>query len=119
MAQAPDKKNVKMITLNIRDRTMLYSSYMSYLKSGGLFVVTSDEFTMGEEVLLVLEIMEHDAKFPLRTHVVWQNPKGNNPMRPGGIGLAFSGDDVSKQARTVIETNLAGLLDNPRPTYTM
>lgn len=108
-----------MVKLNIRDRTMLYSSYMSFLKGGGLFVVTGDEFAMGEEVLLVLEVMEHEVAFPLNTHVVWQNPKGNNPMRPGGIGLAFPNNDIGKQAKAVIETNLAGLLDNPRPTYTM
>lgn len=119
MAEDSTKRAVKMIKLHITERTMLYSSYMSFLRGGGMFIASSDHFSMGEEVLLVLEVMEHDTKFPLRCQVVWQNPPSSNPMRPGGVGLAFPGDEIGKQAKATIETNLAGLLDNPRQTYTM
>lgn len=118
MAEAP-KKKVKMITLKIQDRTVLYSSYMSFFKNGGIFVSTRDTFTMGEEVLLVLEVMEHTEKFPLRTHVAWVNPPNATATRPKGIGLTFGNDEVSQKAKNVIETNLAGLINNPRPTYTI
>lgn len=118
MAEAP-KKKVKMITLKIQDRTLLYSSYIKFFKTGGIFVSTKDTFTMGEEVLLVLEIMEHSEKFPLRTHVAWLSAPNSTTIHPKGIGLAFGTDEVGQKAKTVIETNLAGLLDNPRPTYTL
>ncbi|MBQ9619161.1 MAG: PilZ domain-containing protein [Neisseriaceae bacterium] len=118
MAEAP-KKQVKMVNIAIHDRTMLYSSYMSFVRTGGLFIVSQDHFEMGDEVMLILEVMSNENKFPLKTKVVWKNPAGHNPMRPQGIGLMFPKDDVGKQAKDVIEKNLAGLLDNPRVTYTM
>ncbi|MBR6026597.1 MAG: PilZ domain-containing protein [Neisseriaceae bacterium] len=118
MAQAPSA--TKMIKLNVNDRNMLYRSYMSYLKNGGFFVVTNDSFSIGEEVMFLLTIMEHENPFPLRCKVVWINPKSNNPLKPSGIGLSFfPNDEIAQMAKNVIETNLAGVLDSQIATFTM
>ncbi len=108
----------KMMTLKLKDRTTLYNSYMGCFKNGGVFVPTDEAIEMGEEVLLVLEVMENVDKFPLKTLVAWKTPSAR-PNHPKGVGLAFPDSDVAKRAKAIIENNLAGLLDHPRPTYTI
>ncbi len=108
----------KMMTLHLTERTSLYNAYMSFFPDGGVFVPTDEKFDMGEEVLLVLELMELADKLPIKTRVAWKSPvaKGN---RPQGIGLVFQASDIGKRAKALIENNLAGLMDHPRPNYTM
>ena len=118
MAQNPDLPQ-KMMTMALHDRTSLYNSYMSFISTGGIFIPTEDAFEVGEEILLLLEVMEHADKFPLKVKVVWINPPHTNGGRPQGIGVAFPKGDVGAQAKSIIENNLAGLLDHPRPTYTL
>ena len=117
MAQAQNPG--KMVQVNLVDRTSIYNSYMSFLNNGGVFIASDDTFAMGDEVLLVLEVGEAADRFPLRPTVCWINPVRGSTTRPRGVGLAFDNSDTAKQARHYIENSLAGLLDLPRPTYTI
>ena len=119
MAQQPPAVPGKMVKMALTDRTTIYNSYMSFLNNGGVFIASDDTFEMGEEVLLVLEIGEALDRFPLKTKVCWINPQRGGSTRPRGVGLAFDGSDVAKNAKHLIENNLAGLLDLPRATYTI
>ena len=113
--QAPGK----MVQVALADRTSIYNSYMSFLTHGGVFIARDDTFAIGDEVLLVLEVGEAADRFPLKTTVCWINPVRGSTTRPRGVGLAFDNGDTAKQARHYIENSLAGLLDLPRPTYTI
>ncbi len=117
MAQAQNPG--KMVQVNLVDRTSIYNSYMSFLNNGGVFIASDDTFAMGDEVLLVLEVGEAADRFPLKTTVCWINPVRGSTTRPRGVGLAFDNGDTAKQARHYIKNSLAGLLDLPRPTYTI
>ena len=117
MAQAQNPG--KMVQVNLVDRTSIYNSYMSFLNHGGVFIPSDDTFAMGDEVLLVLEVGEAADRFPLKTTVCWINPVRGSTTRPRGVGLAFDNGDTAKQARHYTENSLAGLLDLPRPTYTI
>ena len=109
----------KMVQVALADRTSIYNSYMSFLINGGVFIASDEDFNMGVEVLLVLEVGEAADRFPLKTTVCWINPLRGSTTRPRGVGLAFDNSDTAKQARHYIENTLAGLLDLPRPTYTI
>ena len=117
MAQAQNPG--KMVQVNLVDRNSIYNTYMSFLNTGGGFIASEDTFAMGDEVLLVLEVGEAADRFPLKTTVCWINPVRGSTTRPRGVGLAFDNGDTAKQARHYIENSLAGLLDLPRPTYTI
>ena len=117
MAQAQNPG--KMVQVNLVDRTSIYNSYMSFLNNGGVFIASDDTFAIGDEVLLVLEVGEAADRFPLKTTVCWINPVRGSTTRPRGVGLAFDNGDTAKQACHYIENSLAGLLDLPRPTYTI
>lgn len=117
MTQAPIP--AKMLALKLRDKTMLYNSYMAFLEHGGLFVPTEDHFSLGDEILLAIELTNHPDKKFLRTKVAWLNPARTSANRPKGIGLAFNADEISIQVKNLIEAELAGLLRGDRATFTL
>jgi hypothetical protein len=43
-----------VMSLAIRDKTMLLAAYMPYLKNGGIFIPTDRSFELGDEVFLLL-----------------------------------------------------------------
>jgi type IV pilus assembly protein PilZ len=107
-----------VLTLTIKDKTVLYTSYMSFLKEGGLFIPTSRSFPMGEELSMLLNLMEEAEKLPVTGTVVWVTPKGAQGNRAPGIGVQFKGDE-GKLVRNKIETYLAGTLKADKPTHSM
>jgi type IV pilus assembly protein PilZ len=43
-----------VLSLNIRERAALYAAYMPFLKGGGIFIPTSRQYQLGEEVFMLL-----------------------------------------------------------------
>lgn len=107
-----------ILSLTIQDKNALYAAYMSFLKNGGLFIPTTNQYSLGDEVFILLTLMEDNEKFPVVGRVVWITPKGAQGNRSAGIGLQFADKDGG-MARAKIETHLAGGLESERPTHTM
>lgn len=107
-----------ILSLAIRDKQALYAAYMSHIRNGGLFVPTSNNYQLGDEVFILLTLMEETEKIPVVGRVVWITPRGAQGNRTAGIGLQFADKDGGP-ARTKIETYLAGALESDRPTHTM
>ncbi|WP_239325376.1 PilZ domain-containing protein [Snodgrassella gandavensis] len=119
MAEAPTNLPGKMLNLTIPDKPELYRSYMAFLEYGGLFAPTTDNFQMGEEVLLAATLPAFNEVKYLRTKVVWINTAATSTGQPQGIGLAFSKDEDSFAVKQTIEDILPGLLLSERTTYTL
>lgn len=108
-----------ILSLNIKDKAVLYAAYMPFVKNGGIFIPTKKQYALGEEVFLLLSLMEEDDKLPVAGHVVWLTPLGaTQGHRATGIGVQFNGDDDGA-AKHKIEDYLAGALTSDRPTHTM
>jgi Tfp pilus assembly protein PilZ len=106
-----------ILSLTIRDKAVLYAAYMPFVENGGLFIPTNKSYSLGDEVFMLLSLMDEPEKIPVAGKVVWITPRGAQGNRAAGIGVQFSGeDDVANQK---IETYLAGSLDSDRPTHTM
>ena len=106
-----------VLEVSIRDATALHSAYMSFLKNGGLFVPTQREMSLGQEVLLLLTLMDEAEKLPIAGKVVWLTPPGAQGNRQAGIGVEFSEQDAAVAAK--IENYLGGALASERPTHTL
>ena len=106
-----------ILTLTIKDKAVLYAAYMPFVKNGGLFIPTAKVYQLGDEVFLLLNLMDEPEKIPVAGKVVWVTPKGAQGNRAAGIGVQFNGEDET--ARNKIETYLAGALNSDRPTHTM
>lgn len=107
-----------VLSLTIKDKNALYAAYMPFLKGGGIFIPSSRSYKLGEEVFMLLSLMESKEKIPVAGHVVWITPKGAQGGRTAGIGVQFSEKD-SGLARNKIESALGGALNSDRPTHTM
>ena len=106
-----------ILSLTIKDKAVLYAAYMPFLKNGGLFVPTNKTYKIGDEVFMLLNLMDEADKIPISGKVVWLTPKGAQGNRAAGIGVQFSEDDDMANAK--IENHLAGSLASDRPTHTM
>ncbi len=107
-----------ILTLNIKDKAALYVAYMPFIKNGGLFIPTAKEYRLGDEVFILLTLMESPERIPVAGKVVWLTPKGAQNKRVQGIGVQFSPQDGGTTQKK-IETLLAGALGADRPTHTM
>ena len=107
-----------VLSLTIKDKNALYAAYMPYVKGGGLFVPSNRRYKLGDEVFMLLTLLDSKEKIPVAGHVVWITSAGAQGGRTAGIGIQFSEKD-SGVARNKIETILAGVLNSDRPTHTM
>lgn len=106
-----------ILTLTIKDKAVLYAAYMPFIRNGGLFIPTAKNYHLGDEVFLLLNLMDEPEKIPVAGKVVWVTPKGAQGNRAAGIGVQFNEEDET--AKNKIETYLAGSLSSDRPTHSM
>jgi type IV pilus assembly protein PilZ len=106
-----------ILSLTIKDKAVLYAAYMPFVKNGGMFIPTSKSYKLGDEVFMLLSLMEESEKIPVAGKVIWITPKGAQGNRATGIGVQFT--DHDNTAVTKIETYLAGSLSSDKPTHTM
>lgn len=111
-------KQPEILALSIKDKAVLYTAYLSFLKEGGLFIPTKRSFTLGETFPILLTLLEETEKFPVMGTVVWITPQGAQGNRAPGIGVQFEGED-GKLLRNKIETYLAGMLKSDKSTHTL
>jgi type IV pilus assembly protein PilZ len=123
MAQAPGKKPMGgarpgVLSLTIKDKSALYAAYMPFIEGGGIFVPSNKPYKLGDEVFMLLSLMDSKEKIPVAGNVVWVTPAGAQGGRTAGVGIQFSEKD-SGTARNKIETILGGALKSDKPTHTL
>jgi len=106
-----------ILSLTIKDKAVLYAAFMPHFKNGGLFIPTNKDYKLGEEVFLLLNLMDEAEKIPVAGQVVWITPKGAQGSRAAGIGVHFSNEGIV--AKNKIEAYLGGAVKSDRPTHTM
>ena len=87
-----------VLSLNIRERAALYAAYMPFLKGGGIFIPTSREYKLGEEVFMLLSLMDDPNRIAVQGKVVWITPEGVQGNRTQGIGVQFTQDETGAAA---------------------
>ena len=108
-----------VLSLAIRERSALYSAFMPFLKNGGIFVPTARPFKIGDEIFLLLDLMDEPTKFQIAGTVVWVTPAGASQGRTQGIGVHFPEDETGVRARICIEKHLGSALTSNRATHTL
>ena len=110
-----------LLTLTIKDKSALYLAYMPYVQNGGLFIPTSSNYRLGDEVFMLLNLMGEDGEsLPVAGRVhLGEPPRARRRQRcTAGIGVQFSDQDRG-QTRNKIENYLAGALSGDKATHTM
>jgi type IV pilus assembly protein PilZ len=108
-----------VFTLVIRSKAALYAAWMPLLKGGGIFLPSAKSHALGEEVLILLSMLDDPNKIPLQGHIAWINPAHSAGNRPQGIGVQLNDSEVSRELKKKVEGLLAGALQSSRPTHTI
>ena len=113
-----DVAGQSILSISIKDKNSLYLAYMPFVPNGGLFIPTNREYEMGQEVFLLLNLMEETERLPIAGKIIWITPTGSEGYRASGVGVQFSDQDGGL-SRNKIENYLAGSLESDRSTHTM
>jgi len=116
--KTPTSPRPGVLSLGIKEKSALYAAYMPYLKGGGIFIPTNRAYRLGDEVFMLLTLMDDPSKLPVAGHVVWITPEGAQGNKVQGVGVRFSDNESGVAARNKIEGLLGGS-KTTRPTHTM
>ncbi len=108
-----------MLSLAIKERSALFAAYMPHIKGGGLFIPTNRPYQMGDQVYMLLTLMDETNKLPVSGKVVWITPSGAQGNRQQGIGVQFDESEGAVSVRHKIEGILGNAMKSTRLTHTM
>jgi type IV pilus assembly protein PilZ len=108
-----------VLSLAIKEKAALYAAYMPFLKHGGIFVPTTKPYKIGDEIYLILTLMDDPNKYPIAGKVAWITPASANNNKAQGIGVHFPADESGQRARLRIEEILGAALRSSRATHTL
>ncbi|HRD95778.1 MAG TPA: PilZ domain-containing protein [Rubrivivax sp.] len=108
-----------VIQLVFREKGALYAAYMPLLTDGGLFVPTTREYRLGEDIYLLLSLPEDAQRFPVAGKVAWITPANASGGRTQGVGVRFPNDEKSRNLKLRIEELLGTSIASAKPTQTL
>lgn len=71
----------------IKDKVVFYVAYMLFVKNGGFFIFINKQYKLGEEVFLLLNLMEEIEKILVVGKIVWIMFRGVQGNCVVGIGV--------------------------------
>ena len=116
---APAIPRPSVLSLAIKEKAALYAAYMPFLKNGGMFVPTVKPHKIGDEIYLILALMDDPNKYPIAGKVAWVTPAGAHNNKTQGIGVHFPDDETGQRAKLRIEEILGAALRSSRATHTL
>ncbi len=108
-----------VLSLPIKEKAALYAAYMPFLTNGGIFVPTNKAYKIGDEIYLILTLIDDPTKYPIAGKIAWVTPAGANNNKAQGIGVHFSDDESGKRVKQRIEELLGDALSSSRATHTL
>ncbi len=116
-AGAPARPSV--IQLVFREKGALYAAYMPLLTDGGLFVPTSRDYRIGDDIYLLLSLPDDPQRYPVAGKVAWITPANASGGRTQGVGVRFPADEKTRALKLKIEEMLGTSISSAKPTQTL
>ena len=107
-----------VLTCHIENIEMLYASYLSFVSNGALFVPSTQDQQLGNEVFIAVTLPNSSERLPMNGKVVWINSKTQGG-RPAGFAVQIGTDISGQRIKNEVERLLAGKVDGLQATYTM
>lgn len=108
-----------VIQLVFREKGALYAAYIPAFTDGGLFVPTTREYSLGDDIYLLLSLPEDPQRYPVAGKIAWITPANASGGRTQGVGVRFPADDKTRLLRVKIEQILGTNLSSSKPTQTL
>lgn len=107
-----------VIQLTIKEKGALHAAYIPMFQEGGIFVPTTREHQLGDDVYVLLTLLDDPQRYPVAGKVAWITPARATGHRTQGVGIRFPKDEKSAQLKAKIEQVLGAALSSDRPTQT-
>ena len=117
-AGRPGAARPSVIQLVFREKGALYAAYMPVFTDGGLFVPTTREYKLGDDIYLLLSLPEDPQRYPVAGKVGWVTPANASGGRTQGVGVRFPNDEKTRALRLKIEEVLGTAISSSKPTQT-
>lgn len=108
-----------VIQLVFREKGALYAAYIPAFTDGGLFVPTTREYVLGDDVYLLLSLPDDNQRYPVAGKVAWITPPNASGGRTQGVGVRFPADEKTRLLRLKIEEILGTNISSSKPTQTL
>jgi len=108
-----------VIQLVFREKGALYAAYMPLLTDGGLFVPTTRDYRLGDDIYLLVSLPDDPQRFPVAGKVAWLTPANASGGRTQGVGVRFPNDEKTRQLKIKIDENLGTSISSAKPTQTL
>ena len=115
----PTPPRPSVIQLAIKEKGALYAAYIPLFTDGGLFVPTTREYKLGEDIYLLLSLPEDPQRYPVAGKVAWITPANASAGRTQGVGVRFPADEKTRLLRVKIEEVLGTSISSAKPTQTI
>lgn len=114
----PNAPRPSVIQLAIKEKAALYAAYIPMFAEGGIFIPSAREHRLGDDVYVLLTLLDDPQRYPVSGKVAWITPARAAGNRTQGVGIRFPRDEKSEQLKTKIELILGSALNSDRPTQT-
>ena len=108
-----------VVQLAINEKAALYAAYIPLFSEGGVFIPTTRDYRLGDDVYVLLTLPENPMRYPVAGKVAWVTPAGASGNRTQGVGIQFPADEKSRALKMRIEELLGSHLASDRPTQTI
>jgi type IV pilus assembly protein PilZ len=116
-AAMPGRPSV--IQLVFREKGALYAAYIPLFADGGLFVPTTRDFRLGDDIYLLLSLPDDSQRYPVAGKVGWITPANASGGRTQGVGVRFPTDEKTRLLKMRIEEILGTSIQSAKPTQTI
>lgn len=118
-AAAATASRPSVIQLVFREKGALYAAYIPLFTEGGLFVPTTRDYKLSEDIYLLLSLPEDPQRYPVAGKVAWITPPNASGGRTQGVGVRFPTDEKTRLLRVRIEEILGTAISSSKPTQTI
>ncbi|MEN9842741.1 MAG: hypothetical protein RLZZ612_570 [Pseudomonadota bacterium] len=108
-----------VLQLGIKEKAALYAAYIPIFKDGGLFVPTTKDYRLGDDLYVLVSLPDDPQKYPVAGKVAWVTPARAAGNRTQGVGVVFPSDEKTQHLKMRIEQMLGAYLSSDRPTQTI
>ena len=108
-----------VVQLAIKEKGALYAAYIPLFTEGGMFIPTTRDYQLGEDIYVLLTLPEDTQRYPIAGREAWVTPARAAGNRTQGVGIQFPKDEKSRQLKARIEEILGSHLASERPTQTI
>lgn len=108
-----------VIQLSIKEKAALYAAYIPLFNDGGIFIPSSRDYRLGDDVYVLLSLPDDPQRYPVAGKVAWVTPAKAAGNRTQGVGIQFPKDEKSRLLKIKIEEILGASLGSDRPTQTI